>query len=149
DGGSTLPIAEVLGAYRPGRRVYLCGPAGFMSWVLTEAERLGWPPGAVRTESFTPTADERPPRAFEVYLQRSRKTLKVREDQTLLQVLEDARAGLPSNCTAGLCGACVCGVLEGEVEHRDSILTAAEKAQNAVMYPCVSRAAGARITLDL
>jgi hypothetical protein len=40
-------------------------------------------------------------------------------------------------------------VLEGEVDHRDSILSASERAANEVMMACVSRAKGARLVLDI
>ena len=40
-------------------------------------------------------------------------------------------------------------VFDGEVDHRDSILTPLEQQQNAVMYICVSRAACQRLVLEL
>jgi hypothetical protein len=40
-------------------------------------------------------------------------------------------------------------VLAGEIDHRDSILTAAQRAQGDRMLICVSRAAGSRLVLDV
>jgi len=40
-------------------------------------------------------------------------------------------------------------VLEGDVDHRDSILTPDEQAAGDRMFPCVSRAACPRLVLDL
>nr|WP_284327163.1 hypothetical protein [Demequina litorisediminis] len=40
-------------------------------------------------------------------------------------------------------------MLEGVVDHRDSILTPAERERHDVMYVCVSRAACPRLVLDL
>jgi hypothetical protein len=40
-------------------------------------------------------------------------------------------------------------VLEGEVEHRDSFLSADEKKQGEVMMICVSRAKNEELTIDL
>jgi vanillate O-demethylase ferredoxin subunit len=40
-------------------------------------------------------------------------------------------------------------VLEGEPDHRDSILTADEKARCATMFVCVSGSKSARLVLDL
>ncbi|MEO1234528.1 MAG: fatty acid desaturase [Myxococcota bacterium] len=149
EGRSALNPASVFGTWRPGRRAYLCGPAGFMAWLVSEATRLGWPADALRLESFSPHEDDRERRRFEVVLARSKKVLQVEPERSLLEVLDEAKAGVPSNCTSGLCGACQCVVLEGEVEHRDSILSEEERARNDVMYVCVSRAQGERLTLDL
>ena len=63
--------------------------------------------------------------------------------------LRGAGLDLPSSCEQGVCGTCECRVLEGEVEHRDSILSASERAANAAMMTCVSRAKGARLVLDI
>ncbi len=54
-----------------------------------------------------------------------------------------------SSCREGTCGTCETPVLAGEVDHRDSILSPGEQAQNDVMYICVSRAACPRLVLDL
>jgi ferredoxin len=54
-----------------------------------------------------------------------------------------------SSCREGTCGTCETPVLEGDVDHRDSILTPIEQAENTVMYICVSRAACPRLVLEL
>jgi len=40
-------------------------------------------------------------------------------------------------------------VVDGDIEHRDSVLSPEEQDANRSMMPCVSRAACARITLEL
>jgi hypothetical protein len=40
-------------------------------------------------------------------------------------------------------------VLEGEVDHRDSLLTPEEQAANDTMFICVSRAACPKLVLEL
>lgn len=45
------------------------------------------------------------------------------------------------------CGTCRQRVLEGEIEHRDELLTPAERGDS--MLICVSRARGGRIVLDM
>ena len=42
-------------------------------------------------------------------------------------------------CSDGLCGVCRCGVLSGEVEHRDFVLS--QKQRETMMILCQSRAA--------
>lgn len=56
---------------------------------------------------------------------------------------------MPSSCRSGSCGTCLTVVLEGAVDHRDSVLTPAEKAENSIMCACVSRAFGDRLVIDL
>ena len=68
---------------------------------------------------------------------------------TLLDALEASGVRLASACRDGVCGSCETGVLDGAVEHRDSVLSARERDAGNRMMACVSRASGARITLDL
>jgi ferredoxin-NADP reductase len=57
--------------------------------------------------------------------------------------------GVLSSCAEGTCGTCETGVLGGLPDHRDSVLTAEERAANACMLICVSRSCGDRLILDL
>ena len=82
-------------------------------------------------------------------LARTGRTITVAEHVSVLDAVNAAGAGLLSTCREGTCGTCETVVLEGEVDHRDSILTPDEQAANDVMYVCVSRAACPRLVLDL
>lgn len=122
-----------------GAVVYCCGPEGLMAAV---AERFP----EVRLERFAPRASSGG-EAFEVELRRSGRTLTVSADSTVLAAV---RAELPNtlySCEQGFCGTCQQRVLEGEVEHRDELLTDAERADS--MLICVSRARSERLVLDL
>ena len=44
---------------------------------------------------------------------------------------------------------CATPVLEGEIDHRDYVLSAREKADGNVMQICISRAKGPRLVLDI
>lgn len=127
-----------------GAAVYCCGPEGLMAAV---AERFP----DVRLERFAPRAQlgggTRGDTAFEVELRRSGRTLTVAADSTVLAAV---RAELPDtlySCEQGFCGTCQQRVVEGEVEHRDELLTDAERDDS--MLICVSRARGERIVLDM
>ena len=123
-----------------GAVVYCCGPEGLMAAV---AERFP----DVRLERFAPQAPLSGNAAFEVELRRSGRTLTVPADSTVLAAV---RAELPNtlySCEQGFCGTCQQRVLEGEVEHRDELLTDAERADS--MLICVSRARSERLVLDL
>ncbi|MER7839163.1 PDR/VanB family oxidoreductase [Streptomyces sp. NPDC096040] len=123
-----------------GALVYCCGPQGLMAAV---EERFP----AVRLERFAPRTSSEGNREFELELRRSGRTLTVPADSTVLAAV---RAELPDtaySCAQGFCGTCRQRVLAGEVEHRDELLTDAERADS--MLICVSRARGGRLVLDL
>ncbi len=139
------PELDALLAELPeGAVVYCCGPEGLMAAVT---ERFP----DVRLERFAPRAQlgggTRGDTAFEVELRRSGRTLTVPADSTVLAAV---RAELPDtlySCEQGFCGTCQQRVVEGEVEHRDELLTDAERDDS--MLICVSRARGERIVLDM
>lgn len=56
---------------------------------------------------------------------------------------------LDLKCSDGLCGVCKCTVLEGDIEHRDFVLSKAQREESMIL--CQSRAASAseKIVLDL
>lgn len=83
-----------------------------------------------------PVPDERA--AFEIYLAWSEKTLVVQPDQSVLQVLLDAGFPVTPGCQTGACGECATHYVEGDVIHKDSCLSAADRAHT--FCPCVSRA---------
>jgi ferredoxin len=84
-----------------------------------------------------------------VHLARSEKTLTVPANANLLQTLRDHHVDVPTSCEQGVCGTCRTRVLEGTPLHRDDFLTPQERAAGDCMLVCVSRAAGAALTLDL
>jgi ferredoxin-NADP reductase len=131
--------------------VYCCGPEGLLSAV--EHGCKTWPKDSLHVERFSAKAlDEPSPEAletFELECQRSGLTLTVPPDKTVYQVCEDAGVDVLGSCMEGVCGTCECDVLEGEPDHRDSVLNEAEKARNDVMMICVSRSRSERLVLDL
>jgi ferredoxin len=86
---------------------------------------------------------------FDVYLQRSGITVRVKSGCTVLSALRDAGVLVPSTCREGTCGSCETVVLEGEVDHRDSVLGVDERARHDSMMVCVSRARTDRLVLDV
>ena len=65
---------------------------------------------------------------FQVVCVDSDLTLDVPADRSLLQVLQGAGLDVPSDCEEGLCGSCEIAVAEGQIDHRDRVLTAGERA---------------------
>ncbi|MEU6353345.1 PDR/VanB family oxidoreductase [Streptomyces sp. NPDC047072] len=143
-GGGRVTVVEGrpdLGALEvpEGAAVYCCGPEGLMAAV---AERF---PG-VHLERFTPLSTL-PGDAFEVELRRSGRVLTVPADSSVLAAVREELPDTAYSCEQGFCGTCQQRVLEGEVEHRDELLTDGERADS--MLICVSRARGGRLVLDM
>ncbi|MCF7223545.1 2Fe-2S iron-sulfur cluster-binding protein [Marilutibacter chinensis] len=86
--------------------------------------------------------------AFEVLLRRSGQRLQVGADENLLDVLIGNGHEIPYSCRSGECATCVVPVVDGELLHRDEVLSEAEYAAGDVMCSCVSRARGT-LVLDL
>jgi ferredoxin len=107
----------------------------------------------LRVEHFSSTLGALDPdreQPFTVELKDSGLTLDVPATQTLLQALRCANIDVQSDCEEGLCGSCEVRVLAGDVDHRDVVLTRAERDANDRMMSCCSRAMrGSKIVLAL
>jgi len=126
--------------------VYCCGPAALMEEV--KAVSGHWPEDAIHFEDFKPVDVVRPDDVpFEVELARSGKMITVPADRSILEALRDAGYPTVSSCESGTCGTCKTGLISGEVDHRDMVLTDAERADTIMI--CVSRARSGRLVLDL
>ena len=88
---------------------------------------------------------------FEVELARAGRTVTVETNESILEAVEKVGVRILSSCRAGLCGTCETSIVSGYPEHRDAVLTEADKDANEVMLVCVSRAAAGcdRLVLDL
>ncbi|WP_342129673.1 cytochrome P450/oxidoreductase [Hydrogenophaga sp. OTU3427] len=148
--GRRLPLASLLADVDADTRVYACGPDRLIGELETLGER--WPEGVLRFEHFNADGAALEPdkaHAFVAELQDSKVRVTVPAHQTLLQALQAAGFDVPCDCGEGLCGTCEVGLVAGEVDHRDKVLTQHERAQNKRMMSCCSRAAGQTIVLAL
>jgi len=116
---------------------------------IKSAKDLGWADGRLRFEIFATAALVAGDQPFEVMLNNSGKTFLIPRDKTILAVLIEAGEDPLHDCQRGDCGICQVGVIEGTPDHRDYILTDAEKAAGKVMQICVSRSKTPRLVLDL
>lgn len=147
--GTRLDAAARLAHAPADTMLYCCGPERLM--VAVEAATAHWPDGAVRFEWFAARTrpEDEVAGAFQLTCARSGRTLAVPPELSVLDALTAAGIDLPRSCEQGVCGTCEVRVLEGEIDHRDSILSAGERAANDVMMACVSRARSPRLVLDL
>ncbi|WOP19286.1 PDR/VanB family oxidoreductase [Raineyella sp. LH-20] len=142
------PILRAALADAPGgSHVYLCGPEGFMDTVVRVAGE-SFPEERIHREAFTAAEQPDPDgdRPFEVELEGA--TYAVPAGRSIVEVLQEAGCDVDTSCQEGICGTCIMTVLDGTPEHRDNVLTRAEKAANATIAVCVSRAQGDRLVLD-
>ncbi|MET9252937.1 PDR/VanB family oxidoreductase [Streptomyces sp. NPDC003717] len=126
-----------------GTAVYCCGPQGLMDAIEARLPQ-GTP---LHLERFAPRVSADGEVEFEVELRRSGRTLTVPSDGSVLAAVRAALPGTPYSCEQGWCGTCQQRVVEGEIDHRDELLTDAERADS--MLICVSRARGGRLVLDM
>ena len=146
----TFDVHAMLNAAPAGAHLYICGPAGFMEFVLSAARASGWPEERLHREHFAAAVvDTTGDQPFQIRLQRSGTTLAVPVDKSVLQVLLDHGVDVDYSCEAGVCGSCVTRVLEGTPDHRDTFLMDAERAANDQFTPCCSRSKSPTLVLDL
>ena len=140
DEGTRADLEAVLAGYQPGHHVYTCGPDRFMDGVMSAAEAAGFPEAARHLEYFsvpeTPDYENHP---FTLRLAQSGRDIPVAADQAATDALLAAGVHVDVKCSDGLCGVCKCGVRSGDVEHRDFVLSRADRANAMIL--CQSRAA--------
>jgi len=145
--GGPLALSTLL-ASAQWDAVYACGPAGLLDAI--ETATISWPPGSVRMERFKAQArDEAGNAAFELVLSGSGQSVQVAAHETPLEALERIGIDHPFSCREGLCGTCEVELLEGQPDHRDNVLDAADRAACNRFIPCVSRCGGSRLVIKL
>jgi ferredoxin-NADP reductase len=127
-----------------GAHVYACGPQPLLLDLREQAAAQGWSERRVHWEAF---AAPEPGQPFRVELARSGRQLEVAAEESLLEALEAVGIEVPNLCRGGVCGQCRTTYLKGDVEHRDHVLGAEERAGS--LMPCVSRGCGSPILLDI
>ncbi|MGH6946728.1 MAG: 2Fe-2S iron-sulfur cluster-binding protein [Kiloniellales bacterium] len=148
--GCGIDLGATLAARPEGAHLYICGPLGLLA--AARAASAHWPQGTVHFELFAPPAPapHQPDQAFEIFLSRRKQTLTVPADRSILEVLRAAGVAIDYSCEAGICGTCRTRLISGEPDHRDEVLTPAEKAAKADIMVCISRAKpGQKLVLDI
>lgn len=151
EAGGPPSLHALLAAHQPHDHFYCCGPspmlAGFeaacaaLGFANVHVERFKAEQAAVPTTALTGTCT--------VELRKSGVTLELPKNKPALQAFLDAGVDIEFSCEEGVCGACETRILEGEAEHRDSVLSGAQKAAQKSMMVCVSRCRSDRMVLDL
>ncbi|WP_204326778.1 PDR/VanB family oxidoreductase [Rhizobium lusitanum] len=138
----------------PDAAVIACGPNGFLDLLVLRLADAGWSPHQFHSERFRPealksadVANEKD--AFQIRLASSGQSFTVGSEETIANVLLANGITIDLSCEHGMCGACLTRVLEGEPDHRDIVLSAAEKATGDQMTICCSRSRSPVLVLDI
>lgn len=149
EAGAPLNVAALLDACAADDVLYVCGPKPLLDGVLAQAQARGWPRERVHFEVFAPAVQATGDHAFEVVLAQSGKSIQVGAEQSILDALINAGCDPFYDCQRGECGVCAVPVIEGEIDHRDYVLSDGERRAGNVIQTCVSRCKGQRLVLDL
>ncbi len=143
-----LDINSVLANAKSDKHIYVCGPNGFMDFIVKSAENYDWNDDCVHLERFGAevNTDGAP---FTVVAQKSGKSFEVLPSETISQKLEENGIHVQVSCQSGVCGTCLTRVAEGMPDHRDLVQTDLEKASNAQITVCCSRSKTKKLVLDL
>lgn len=138
--GGRADLATIFAGSGSDDHVYVCGPDAYMDAVMAAAAAAGIPDDHLHREYFSvPEQPDYENFAFELLLAKSGKRISVSEEETASDALIANGYSVDVKCSDGLCGVCQCGVLSGEIEHRDFVLSAAQRESQIIL--CQSRAA--------
>lgn len=150
DDSQRLALSATLGEPAPDKHLYVCGPTGFISYIVEGAKAKGWRGDAIHLEYFgAKPADLTQQHAFSVQIASKGLVVDVPVDKSVVAVLAAHGISIPVSCEQGVCGTCLTRVLKGEPDHRDLYLTDEEKARNDQFTPCCSRSKSGMLVLDL
>ena len=155
DEAGAPPDLRALLAARPGdgaasTHYYACGPALMLDSFVAVCSELGYVHAHIeRFAAAEPVEHIGSDRGFTVELHRSGLSFDIAPGQSILTILLDAGVQTSFSCQDGFCGSCETTVLEGEPEHRDSVLSEAERAAGKTMMICVSGCRGDKLVIDL
>ena len=148
-----IDIHRVLNALDKAWDIYVCGPAGYIEAVLSEARTLGWSEQKLHREFFagpqSQLLDDVSREAFQVKIASTGEVLDVEASMTITEALEMNGVYVPTSCEEGWCGTCMTPLLEGMADHRDTFLSDNERIEGKIIMPCCSRARSDVLVLDL
>jgi vanillate O-demethylase ferredoxin subunit len=153
DANDSLRHIIPLSLYQPeeNTRVIACGPDGFIARLEEIMQTHHWQAEQLSFERFS-NADlnnDTGGEEFYIQLNSTGQRYLVGPDQSIAEVLLSARVDIMLSCEQGICGSCITDVIDGIPDHRDCVLTDAEKAENTQITLCCSRSKTPLLVLDL
>jgi len=144
-----LNPAAILSGQPEDMQLFICGADWWQDPIINMAKQKGFAEERIHAERFTakvPAAIL--DKVFEVKIASTGNVYKIPGDKTVTAFLEEQGIKIPTSCEQGMCGTCKIKVLEGEADHRDKRLNPQQK-EEGFFLPCVSRAKGDLLVLDL
>jgi len=128
--------------------LYVCGPRGMIDAARVRAEAAGIASERIHFELFEAAKQDAGDTTFEIEINDG-QVFSIPPGKSIIDVLEENDVDVMYDCQRGDCGICQCDVLEGTPDHRDVVLSDAERAAGDIMQICVSRALSPRLKLDI
>lgn len=149
EAGAPPDLRAALAGQPAHAHVYCCGPAPMLKAFEAACAELGL--DKVHIERFAPAEEVVAMQGsdYECLLAHSQKVVLVPAGKSLLDALLEAGADVDHSCREGVCGSCEVAVLDGVPDHRDGVLSKAEREAGKTMMACVSGCKGRRLVLDL
>jgi len=154
DGGMKdrmLDLEAIVASSAKDAEFYCCGPAPMLR--AFEQACKSRPAEKVHLEYFAapaqPAVAGSADGAFSVVLSKSNRVVDVGPTSTILEALLNAGVDAPYSCMGGVCRACEVNVLDGTPDHRDFVLSEAERSAGDRIIICCSRAKSEELVLDL
>lgn len=141
-----LDIARIVAEAPSSSHFYCCGPVAMMESFEQACSHID--PTRVHLEYFAAKEAAATEGGYTVRLAKSGREISVKRGETILASLQAAGVAVPSSCQQGVCGACEMRVLSGTPDHRDLVLSDAEKAGGSTMMICCSGSLTAELVLD-
>ncbi|HEY4069299.1 MAG TPA: PDR/VanB family oxidoreductase [Burkholderiaceae bacterium] len=147
--GAPPDLKDLLAGHPAETHFYCCGPTPMLNAFEAACKELRY--AHCHVERFAPADEVTAVQvdSYQVTLTRSRKTIDVPSGINLLDALLQAGVECEYSCREGVCGVCETSVIDGEIDHRDSVLSAREREAGKTMMICVSGCKGRKIVLDL
>jgi vanillate O-demethylase ferredoxin subunit len=145
-----LDIGAILADGVAETDLYVCGPGGFIDFVVAAAAEHGVPSERIHFERFGAIVVENDnDQPFVIKIASSGQSFSVPPEKSITTVLSENGIEVPLSCEQGVCGTCITRVLGGMPDHRDQYFSDEEKALNDQFTPCCSRSKSAELILDL
>ncbi|MBX2884567.1 MAG: 2Fe-2S iron-sulfur cluster binding domain-containing protein, partial [Granulosicoccus sp.] len=139
---------KILQGYQNGHHVYICGPERYMEAVVSAAAAQDYPESARHLEYFSvPELPDYVNHDFTLKLKKTGTSYVIPADKTATDVLTEHGIGIDIKCSDGICGVCKAKLIAGDVEHRDFVLSNAQRKSSIIL--CQSRAAQAGGTIEV
>lgn len=157
EAGEMLNVMAIAARVPLECHLYCCGPAPMLEAFnivtanrmpdMVHVEYFSAPTGGAGSGSDDAAADL--PEVFTVEIAGTGQSFEIQRGQSILHVLMENGINAASSCQEGCCGTCLVRVLEGIPDHKDFVLSPADKAANKLMTICVSGSKSDKLVIEL